>query len=299
MTVDVGIIGSVNHDITVFTARHPRPGETVLGTGHRSGGGGKGANQAVAAARLGGATALIARLGDDEQGRALLSSLDKEGIDVEGVSVDHTSPTGLAVITVDEQAENSIVVSPGANMTLGPEHVRVYGETLSRVKVAVAQLEIPIETVAAAARTVSGMFVLNPAPAQELPPELLQLVDILVPNRSELATLSGAEELGDRKQIAQAARMIERPSAVIVTLGSEGALVVNKDQEIHVSPPQVDPVDTTGAGDAFCGALAVALSEDRDLVEAAEFAALAGGLATTRHGAQEAMPTRADMEARR
>jgi ribokinase len=166
MTFDVVVVGSVNRDLTLFTKRHPRPGETVLGSEHRWSGGGKGANQAVAAARLGARTAFIGRTGDDEHGRALRASLNREGIDLSCFGTDPETPTGLAVITIDETAENSIIVSPGANSTLSPDRVRECEVMLDGAKVVLAQLEIPLDTVMASAVATSGRFCLNPAPAR-------------------------------------------------------------------------------------------------------------------------------------
>lgn len=297
MGFDVVVVGSVNQDLTVLTAHHPRPGETVMGRGHRSGGGGKGANQAVAAARLGARTAFLGRVGDDDHGYALRTSLDREHIDLTCLGIDSTAATGLAVITVDDEAENAIVVSPGANSKLSPSHVTECHDMLSSAKVVLAQLEIPLETVAAAAKATSGLFCLNPAPARPLPKELLERVDVLIPNRSELAKLTSHDSLEEIDDVIQAAQSIEGPSAVIVTLGATGAIVVDGQQVSQVSSPMVDAVDTTGAGDAFCGALAEALSRGEELVDAVEWATRAGALAATRHGAQEAMPTRDEMEA--
>lgn len=296
MGFDVVVVGSVNEDLTVFTSHHPRPGETVLGREHRSGGGGKGANQAVAAARLGARTAFLGRIGNDEHGTALRASLSKEDIDLSCLGTDPDIPTGLAVITVDEKAENSIVVSPGANSRLSPDHVLECEDMLANASVVLAQLEIPLETVAATAGATSGIFCLNPAPARQLPRDLLERVDVFVPNRSELAMLTSTDLPHDLKEAAEMARTIEGPGTVVVTLGSEGALVVRDDEVTHVTAPDVEPVDTTGAGDAFCGALGEALSRNVDLVGAVRWAAKAGALATTKHGAQTAMPTRDEME---
>lgn len=293
---DVVVIGSVNLDLTVLTPRHPAPGETVLGTGHRWGGGGKGANQAVAAARLGSRTALIGRVGSDDNGRALRASLEGEGIDVACLGSDPSEPTGLAVITLDQGAENSIIVSPGANMALLPDRIRDCEPSLAGARVVLAQLEIPVDTVLAAARATSGLFCLNPAPARPLPPELLYAVDVLIPNRSELAILAARDLPEGREHVTDAARSIQGPKAVVVTLGADGALIIEGDEVTHVPAPDIDPVDTTGAGDAFCGALADALARGEPLTAAVRRATLAGGLAATRHGAQQAMPTREDLE---
>lgn len=290
------VVGSINQDLTLFTQRHPRPGETVLGREHRWSGGGKGANQAVAAARLGAHTAMIGRIGDDEHGRALRASLDEEGIDLSCVGTDPETPTGLAVITVDDEAENSIVVSPGANSTLSPDDVSGCAQSLAEARVVLAQLEIPLETVVAAVSATGGIFCLNPAPAQTLPDDLLNGVDVLIPNQSELATLVSGDMPDEHEEVVDMARSIKGPGAVVVTLGSKGVIVVRGQEATRVASPRVEPVDTTGAGDAFCGALGEALSRGIELIDAVHWAAQAGALATTRHGAQAGMPTREELE---
>ncbi len=294
VAADIVVIGSINRDLTVVTASLPKPGETVMGRRHYSGGGGKGANQAVAAARLGSRVAMVGRVGDDEHGTTLRTALQDEGIDVAGIGVDPELPSGLAVITVDDNAENTIVVSPGANARLSPEHLD--SELVAGAQVVLAQLEIPLETVSAAARIATGIFVLNPAPAQQLPDELLAGVDILVPNRPELSVLTGRDEPITVEAATAAAASLRHGGPTVVTLGAAGALVVEGDERVLVPAPVVDPVDPTGAGDAFCGALAVSLSRGTDLVDAVTMAVVAGALATTRPGAQSAMPTALEVE---
>ena len=279
--MDIVVVGSINHDLTVVTPRHPAAGETVLGTAHYSGGGGKGANQAVAAARLGADVAMVGRVGADDHGRALTAALAVEGVDVSAIGIDEDAPTGIAVITIDASAENTIVVSPGANSRLQPGHLD--HELITAAPVVLAQLEVPLETVTEAAQLCTGTFILNPAPARPLPNELLQRVDVLVPNRSELASL---EEW-----------RLDSPPSTVVTLGAGGAMLIADGESTRVPAPEVEPVDPTGAGDAFCGALAVALSHGSSLREAVERAVVAGAIATTRRGAQAAMPTTEEVEA--
>lgn len=293
--IDVVVIGSINHDMTVLTPRLPSPGETVLGTSHYLGGGGKGANQSVAAARLGARVAMVGRVGEDEQGEALVAALAMEGIETVAIGVDPETPTGLAVITVDAAAENTIVVSPGANMTMTPSHLDE--DLISSARVVLAQLEVPVETVTAAAAACTGILILNPAPARSLPTELLERVDVLVPNRPELAFLVGGPEPAGAGDMAEAARRIGHRGSTVVTMGADGALLIDDDRMVGVPAPRVDPVDPTGAGDAFCGALAHALSLGVDLLAAVERAVVAGALATTRPGAQTAMPRRVELEA--
>ena len=290
MPIDVAVVGSINHDITVFTARLPGPGETVLGSEHFSANGGKGANQAVAAARLGGSVAMFGRVGNDEHGRALVEALDKEGIDTSGVSTDGTLPSGLAAITVDSSAENTIVVSPGANQALTPRHLEAHADAISGAAVLLAQLEVPIETVLAASEIAGGTVCLNPAPAPLLPRELVDLVDVLIPNRSELAAMAGVEEPTSPDEVAKAAKALEFAGALVVTLGPEGAMIIDSNQETHIPPPKVEAVDPTGAGDAFCGAVAHGLAEGADLVSSVRKAVVVGALAATRRGAQTSMP---------
>ncbi|HUG32046.1 MAG TPA: ribokinase [Acidimicrobiia bacterium] len=294
MQPDVVVIGSINHDLTVVTSRFPAPGETVLGSDHYSGGGGKGANQAVAAARLGARVALVGRVGDDEHGDALRTALVDYGVEVSAVSIDREAPTGLAVITVDDTADNMIVVSPGANARLTPGDLD--GDLIGSAAVVLTQLEIPLETVIAAAELATGTFILNPAPARHLPRDLLERVDVLVPNRSELAIISRAEEPATIEEAIRAVRRLERNALTVVTLGSTGAVIVDGETERHVPAPDVVPIDPTGAGDAFCGALAHALAGGSEPTEAVTRAVVAGALATTRRGAQPAMPTAAEIE---
>ena len=184
----------MNRDISVRAPRLPRPGETITGTEHFFGPGGKGANQAVAVARMGMSVAMVGRVGDDEHGETLVRGLEHENVDVSSVDMDPRAATGIAVITIDDEAENTIVISPGANSELGPEHIEANRELISGAGVVLAQLEVPTETVLAAARIVTGVFCLNPAPASPMPEELLQRTDVLVPNRSELGVLAGVEE---------------------------------------------------------------------------------------------------------
>lgn len=292
---EVVVVGSLNLDLVVPVARHPAPGETVLGGDPARHPGGKGANQAVAAARLGRRVAMIGCVGDDDAGRVLTGALHENGVDTAGVRVVDGVPTGLALITVDERAENMIVVSPGANARLSVGDVAAAG-TIAESAVVLLQLEVPDEAVTAAAQAAHGIVVLNPAPARPLPAALLARADVLVPNRTELALLAHGEESADLDGVAALARALDGPSAVVVTLGADGALVVDGDSVAHVPAVPVTPVDTTAAGDAFCGALADALAGGGDLVEAARWAACVAAVAVTRHGAQPSLPRRDEVE---
>jgi ribokinase len=292
----IAVVGSINLDLVVPVPHHPRPGETVLGGALAQYPGGKGGNQAVAAARLGAQVAMVAMVGADAAGRRLRSALEQEGVDVERVLLDETQASGQALIAVDSATgENSIIVSPGANSALAPEHCAAAGALLRDASVTLLQQEVPEETVEAAARLAAGTVLLNPAPARPLSPAVLEMVDVLVPNREELAVLAGTP-LPDLHAVADAARTLRGPAAVLVTLGGDGALLCEQGS-VHLVPPlPVTPLDTTAAGDAFCAALAVALAEGRPLHEAARRANAAAALTTTRPGAQPSLPTRAEVE---
>ncbi len=276
---DVAVIGSVNLDLVATTARLPGPGETVSGTSYAEHAGGKGLNQAIAAARSGALVALVAAVGDDAAGTTLRSLAADDGIDVTAVSVVAGEATGRALITVDEHAENSIVVVPGAN-------ARLRAEAAPRARVVIAQLEVPIDEVITAfrhARREGGTTVLNPAPAQVLPDELVQLCDIVVPNEHEAELIGGVSALLDRGV-----------SAVVTTRGGAGVVVTASIDGVvdtwNEPAVAVTPVDTTGAGDAFCGALAARLAAGDELRDAVRYAAAAGALATTVAGAVPSLP---------
>lgn len=294
---DVVVIGSINHDITVVTPRLPRPGETLIADRHVTGPGGKGANQAVAAARLGASVAMIGMVGDDAEGRDLLSLLADEGVDTTGVGVISEARTGLALITVDVDGENTIVGSSGANMRLTPEDVKRHRDLIADAAVVIAQLEVPVESVEAAAGLTEGVFCLNPAPARPLPSELVGMVDVLVPNRTELGLLADMPEPVSQSDVVAALGRLGHGGSTVVTLGADGALLASAGEVRVFSPHPVEVVDTTGAGDAFCGALAVELSRRDDVASAVAVAVVAGALAVTRLGAQSALPTRADLDA--
>jgi ribokinase len=294
--VEVAVVGSANIDLVVPVAVLPRPGQTVLGGDHLRASGGKGANQAVAAARLGRRAAMIGRVGDDDFGRQVLHSLDAAGVDTTATTVTADVPTGLALITVDRTGENTIAVSPGANARLTADDVAAAAPLLSTARVLLVQLEVAIDTVGAAVAAAAGTVILNPAPAASLPATVLEHVDVLVPNRSELAVLTSHKEPRSLDEAARMTRSLPAGVAVVVTLGTDGALVVEDGQVEHVPAIPVAAVDATGAGDAFCGALADGLARDLDLVAATRWAVRVAGLATTRWGAQPSMPSREEVE---
>jgi len=281
--VDVCVVGSANLDLVATTARLPRPGETVLGETFDEYPGGKGLNQAIAAARSGATVALVGTVGNDEAGRRLLATAVASQVDTSGVAVDDERPTGRAMIAVDRNAENCIVVIPGAN---GRSAV----PTLPRSAVVLAQLEVPADVVIAAfrlARQQGSLTVLNPAPAAPLTDELLSLCDVIVPNEHEVELIGGVEAL-------------HRAGArsVIVTMGPRGVEVSDRTGAPNTweQPPwPVDVVDSTGAGDAFCGGLAARLAAGDTLAAAVRWGAAAGALAATAKGAVPSLPHAADV----
>jgi ribokinase len=297
----VVVIGSSNTDMVVKAARIPQPGETVLGGEFMMVPGGKGANQAVAAARLGAEVTLVARLGDDLFGEASLRNFRDAGIRTEVVVRDGGTASGVALILVDAGGENAIAVAPGANARLAPADVDRAEDAIRAADVVVLQLEVPMATVLHALRLAKRhgrRVILNPAPAAPMPDEAFGLVDILTPNETEAEMLlgGGAAGLGGIAPTAEALRA-KGVDTVIVTLGREGAFVVHAGGSFHVAGRHVEAVDTTAAGDAFTGALACALAGGRELNEALEFATAAAALSVTRMGAQSSLPERAALEA--
>lgn len=290
------VVGSINMDLAVRVARMPDPGETVLGNSFQTSGGGKGANQAVAVARLGGRCRLVGRVGGDAFGRELLAGLRGEGIDCEHVQVVADQPTGVAMIVVNAQGENSIVVASGANHALTPDDVYDSEPAFQGVAVALLQLELPLPTVRAAidlARRHGAKVILDPAPAIRDMPRELYHVDILSPNAHEAETLTGAAAVEERLDRQVASDLIARGAgAAVLKLGSRGCLVAMADGHFYKVPTyDVNVVDTTGAGDAFTGALGLAVARGEHMHQAAKFANAAGALACSRLGAQSAMPT--------
>ena len=285
--VDVTVVGSSNLDLVANVERLPAPGETVLASAYAEHAGGKGLNQAVAARRAGASTAFVTCLGNDAAGDRLHTLLVDE--DVSPYVTDVDGPTGRALIAVDDSAENQIIVVPGANAHLGLAVVDHHRPILQNSRIVLAQLEIPLDSVEAAmaiAKAAGARTVLNPAPAVELPRSLVSLCDIVTPNQHEIALLGGAGAL-----------LEAGVQAVVLTLGARGIRVITRDSEFEVPPFVVRPVDTTGAGDAACGALVAALAAGHDLAYAARRAAAGGALATTRPGAVPSLPHRRDIDA--
>jgi ribokinase len=295
------VVGSANFDLIVQSERLPRPGETVSGGNFRSAGGGKGANQAIAARRLGARVAFVGRVGDDGPGRELSDALQREGVDIAGLRVDATASTGVALILVDREGQNVISVAPGANAEVTAADVRASEGLIAAADAVVCQLEIPLE--AARAALVQGhqrglLTMFNPSPAQPVPDDMLRLAAWLILNEIEAAVLTGVG-VRDAPTSREAGRILLDRGAggVVVTLGDQGAELVSRNGVAGVAAAKVAAVDTTGAGDAFAGAFAVALARGLAPATALVYANAAAGLATTRLGAQPSLPT--DAEVRR
>ena len=294
------VVGSSNTDMIIQLARIPRPGETLLGGAFTSAAGGKGANQAVGAARAGGNVTLVARVGKDVLGAEAVAGFRKDGINVDFVSTDKTAPSGVALIFVGKDGQNSIAVAGGANARLSPADVKKAAKAIRGAAVLVAQLESPLDTIAAAAAIAAKAgvpFILNPAPARALPDDLLKLTSILTPNETEAELLTGVKVKDDATAAKAAAKLLARGvGPVILTLGARGAFVANATAAQVVPGFKVNAVDTTAAGDTFTGALAVALAEGKTLPAAIRFANAAAAISVTRLGAQPSAPTRREIE---
>jgi ribokinase len=295
------VVGSTNIDLTFPVPRLPRPGETLAGLGLHTGFGGKGANQAVMAARLGAAVAMISAVGDDEFGKQALANYRAQGVDTAHVRVQPALPTGTAAILVDEQAHNCIVVVAGANAAVSAQHVLEARPAIEGADAVLAQLETPIEATREAfriARAAGVRTLLNPAPAASLPDDVLALTDLCIPNETELETLTGRPVWSLAEAEAAARALGQRgPAEVIVTLGARGVLVVGEHSAEHCPAVPVQAVDPTAAGDAFIGALAVLLAGAGSLSDAVRQAAAVAALTVTRHGAQSSFPAREEIEA--
>lgn len=295
------VVGSSNTDLVVRCPRAPAAGETVLGSGFFISAGGKGANQAVAAARLGAEVWFVARVGDDLFGRQAIAGLTAEGVHCDFVAVDPTYPSGVALIVLEEQGQNRIVVALGANEKLTAADVDKAGAIIASAGVLLVQLETPLETVfhAVAVAAKAGVpVILNPAPGRPLPAELLPLVSIITPNESEAELLTGVR-VSDGAHVREAAVRLHRTGVknVIITLGAKGAFFFDGSDGVLVPGFPVRAVDTTAAGDAFNGALAVGLVRGLALPEAVRYANAAAALAVQRLGAQPSLPRAAEVEA--
>jgi ribokinase len=295
------VVGSANVDFTVAASRLPRVGETVSGGTLLVNHGGKGANQAVAARRLGAEVRFVACVGDDASGRDIRAALQADGVGVDGVMVTAETATGTALIVVDDQGRNQIVVAPGANWRLSVEHVRSRADDFAWAQVVMCQFETPLETLVwalAEAKRRGLVTVLNPAPVREgISDDVWRLVDYLTPNEGEAERLSGVA-VRDADSAAAAGRALRRRGVgtVIVTLGAQGSLACTARDDVRVPAFAVTAVDTTAAGDAFNGALGAALAGRDTLPDALRFASAAAAIACTRRGAQPSLPTRAEVD---
>ena len=293
----VVVLGSINMDLVVQTERVPEAGETIKGGELRTAAGGKGANQAVAAARLGAEVRMVGRVGGDEFGDSLIAGLASYGVDVAGVTVDERQASGVAIILLDADKENRIVVVSGANMECGSAEATAVGRALDGAQALLLQHEIPMGVNLEAARRAfeAGVKVIwNPAPFEQLPDEAYSLIDVIAPNSNEAAVLSGVDVTDSTSAGEAALWLLERGvGAAVVTLGELGAVYATRRESGYVVAPSVELVDTVGAGDAFNGALAVMLAEGRPLLDAVRYGVMAGTAAVTRPGAQDGMPDRA------
>jgi ribokinase len=294
---DILVIGSLNADLVVRAPRFPAPGETISGEDLAIIPGGKGANQAVAAARQGARVSMLGRVGNDSFGPTLIDNLQQNHVDTTYVLTDK-SATGTAIIVVDASGQNSIVLSPGANGKVSPADVDAF--PFQDADMLLLQFEIPLETVIHAARLArqNGLrVILNPAPARPIPDSLLADVDILVPNESELQLLSGQPVTDTDSAVTAAQALLEKGvKTVIVTLGANGALLVTDEKVTHIPTFKVEVVDTTAAGDAFIGGLAAATLKGKSLEEAVRYGNASGALAATKFGAQPSLPTQNEVE---
>ncbi len=298
-TNKIFVVGSANTDMVVMSKSLPVPGETIMGGQFFMNAGGKGANQAVAAARLGGAVTLIAKVGNDIFGKQTLESLHKENINTDFVFIDDQTPSGTALIMVNEHGENCIVVAPGANANLLPADILTI-QNINEAEIILMQLEIPMSTIEAVAKEAKNnnqKVIINPAPAQALSDELLNGLFLVTPNETEASLLTGIK-VEDYNTAAQAAVVFLKQGVqnVIITMGKLGAYFQNADLNFKIPAPVVKAVDTTAAGDTFSGAIAVAINEKMNWENAIRFAIEAASISVTRKGAQSSVPYRQELE---
>ena len=293
------VVGSANTDMVVKAAKLPLPGETLLGGTFFMNAGGKGANQAVAAARLGGNVTLVAKVGNDIFGKQTIEGLQKENINTDFIFTDDTAPSGIALIMVNEEGENCIVVAPGANANLLPADIETVN-AINEAAIILMQLEIPLATIEAVlirAKATNQRVIINPAPAQPLSDELLNGLFLITPNETEATLLTGVT-VTDQATASKAADIFLNKGVqnVIITLGKQGAYFKNRNEQFKVAAPVVQAKDTTAAGDTFSGALTVALTENMDWQQAIQFAVTAASISVTRLGAQASVPFRNEID---
>ena len=296
---NICVIGSLNMDLVVNVDTMPKPGQTIIGSNFKEVPGGKGANQAVAMARLNGNVTMIGKVGEDGFGQTLINSLKNDKVDTTYIQT-AKGATGVALITVDKNAQNSIVVSPGANFEVKEDDIDNNIEAIKNSDIVVLQLETPLNTIKYAlnkAKELNKYTILNPAPAVKLDDEIIKNIDLLTPNETELEIISGVS-IETEEDIQKASQiMIEKGvKELIVTLGSKGSLYINKEKSMFKKAYKVEAVDTTAAGDSYTGALALALSQDKGMEEAMDFASKVGALSVLKEGAQSSLPTLEDVE---
>ena len=296
---NICVIGSLNMDLVVNVDTMPKPGQTIIGSNFKEVPGGKGANQAVAMAGLNGNVSMIGKVGEDGFGQTLINSLKNDKVDTTYIQT-AKGATGVALITVDKNAQNSIVVSPGANFEVKEDDIDNNIEAIKNSDIVVLQLETPLNTIKYAlnkAKELNKYTILNPAPAVKLDDEIIKNVDLLTPNETELEIISGVS-IESEEDIQKAAQiMIEKGvKELIVTLGSKGSLYINKEKSMFKKAYKVEAVDTSAAGDSYTGALAVALSQDKGMEEAMDFASKVGALSVLKEGAQSSLPILEDVE---
>jgi len=300
MKKNIVVVGSSNTDMIIKTARIPKPGETVLGGEFTIAAGGKGANQAVSAARAGGEVVFVARVGMDIFGEQAVNGFIQDNINVEYIVRDKDAPSGVALIFVDEKGENSIEVASGANANVSPTDIESAREVIAASNILLMQLEIPLESVNAAAETASGYgvkVILNPAPAQPLGENILKHISIITPNETEAELLTGLKVENEQDAGAAAKKLLERGiETVLLTMGSRGVYIASPEFTGVVPAFCVDAVDTTAAGDVFNGVLAVSIAEGKSLIEAVRFANAAAALSVKTLGAQTSAPHRSEIE---
>jgi ribokinase len=294
------VVGSYNVGLTVIGPKIPRPGETIMGTGFDMGPGGKGSNQAITITRLGGDVTFLGKIGGDIFGKDAMALFNREGINTDYIIVDKTTHTGAGIIFVDESGQNAIGVAPGANYHLSTDDLANYSNLFEQCDILLVQLEIPLPVVYKAvsmANAAGVTIILNPAPAQKLDPEFLSMIDVLTPNETEAEILSGIP-VSDRNSAIAAGKMLlsQGVSSVVVTLGSDGAILMSKEIQRHFPGYKVDPVDTTGAGDAFNGGLAYGLSVGRSMEESIDFASKVAALSITKVAVVPGLPRMRDIE---
>jgi len=298
--VDIVVIGSLNMDLVTKILRMPKPGETVRGDDVKMIPGGKGANQAAAAAKLGTKVAMVGKVGSDAFGIPLIENLKQIGIDISKVGIEPNTATGIALIVVDEKGQNSIVISPGANSTLAESDVDTEIKLITNAKYLLLQFEIPVKTWEYSlqlAHENKVKVILNPAPAGEIGPDIYPMIDYLVPNETELMLLTGIKVTDlESAKIAGLQLLNRGVKVVIVTMGEKGALLLTQDEVELIPSHEVNVVDTTAAGDAFIGGFATGLCQGLPLKKAVKYGCATGALAVTKLGAQKSLPTKAEVE---